>query len=132
VPRKLANLITDVLQPSAKLLDCPDPSSDEIQFVGIGGFPTPRRGERWLQTRDELRARIVGLAEDALEDRGQVWPSGLATVWSPTVDRTPDQYIRIPAIRVFPIHGYRVRHFIDQMLATEDEPISEPLALPIR
>ncbi|MGH3847720.1 MAG: hypothetical protein ACRDS0_40845, partial [Pseudonocardiaceae bacterium] len=118
---KVADLLTEVLQAGAKLLDCPDPGLQEVQTVGMGGIPIPRRGERWLETREHFKRDVTRLTTVNLEARQQDYPAGVDVIWASILETLPNHYTRIPAVRVFPIPG-TARDYIERMLATDETP----------
>jgi hypothetical protein len=105
----------------------------EFQFIGVGGLPMP--STRDPRERADARARfqetVIGLVEDKLRERGQTLPPGLRVVWASVVQGLPNGFVRIPAVRIYPITGRTARDYIDAMLDEQEPEVKAPVrALP--
>jgi hypothetical protein len=119
IPSRVAQLIIDLLQETARLIHGPELDPNEPMFAGVGGLPMPPTND--AQARKEARQRfqesVTNLVADGLGRKGQVLPPGLDIVWASMVEHLPNNFIRIPAVLVYPIPGRTARDYIDEMLA---------------
>lgn len=117
VVQRVADLIVDVLQPAAKLIPSNEPDPGEVQVIGVGGLPLllQERGRR--EQKERFQESVQNLVETRLQQMGQKLPAGLKVVWSSTVHRLPNDYVRIPAVRIFSIPDRTARDYVNDMLA---------------
>jgi hypothetical protein len=112
-----AEVLSRVLQPSANISNCAHPGPDLPSFVAVAGMPIPQGQRMTLAERKQFVENVEGMVEEEMNQKGQVYPSSLYTVWSDRAPSTPDGFLRLQAVRVFPIKDRTAREYVDEMLA---------------